>query len=228
MEPSWACSGVAVLAPVYAPSLRTPFDHAVLQALRAEPLSTQEIHRIERHHAVRPAAICNDIVALAQIAETFGKIRERHGDRARDVTGDVLFARSHVNHGDFASANPPDELLVVDGLERAAPFQVLPRDLLNLGQARFRQLPQFQKEVAHLRVRETVGHVQPGLLAVDKTCTTQHLQMMRGRRDTLTSLLGERFDRAWSLRQEVEQFETARAGGRLTDASDLFVDRGFQ
>jgi hypothetical protein len=89
-------------------------------------------------------------------------------------------------------------------------------------------LPQFEKEVTHLWGRETVGHVQPGLLAVDKTCTTEHLQMMRGRRDTLTSLLGEGFDRPWPLRQEVEELETVRAGGRLADACDLFVDRGFQ
>jgi hypothetical protein len=143
------------------------------------------------------------------------------------VTGHVLLARSHINHCDRSGTHTADEFLVVDGFERAALFEILPRDLLDLCQSRFGQSPQFQKEVAHPRVRETIGPVQPGLFGVDQACATEHLQMMRGRRNTLTHLLGERFDRARPLRQQVEQLKTARAGGRLADAGDLVVDRAF-
>jgi hypothetical protein len=69
---------MAVLARIDAPSLRAPFSHTVLQALRAEALSTQEIHGVKGHDAVRPAAIRDDVVTLAQVAEAQRKIRERH------------------------------------------------------------------------------------------------------------------------------------------------------
>ena len=52
--------------------------------------------------------------------------------------------------------------------------------------------------------------------------------MVRGRRHALPGLPGERFDGPRPLREEVEQLETARAGGRLADAGDLLVDRGLQ
>jgi hypothetical protein len=52
--------------------------------------------------------------------------------------------------------------------------------------------------------------------------------MVRGRRDTLAGLVSECFDRPWSLRQKVEEFETIRAARGLANPCDLFVDRGLQ
>jgi hypothetical protein len=95
------------------------------------------------------------------------------------VTRHVLLTGSNVNQRDLAGANTADELRVVDGLKGAALFEVLPRDLLNLGESRFRQLPQFEKEGAYLRGRQAVGHVQPGLLGIDQASATKHLQMVR-------------------------------------------------
>jgi hypothetical protein len=52
--------------------------------------------------------------------------------------------------------------------------------------------------------------------------------MVRCRRDALTGLLGERFDRPGSLGKEIEELETVRAGRGLADACDLLVDRALQ
>lgn len=52
--------------------------------------------------------------------------------------------------------------------------------------------------------------------------------MMRGRGHDLAGLPGERVDGPCPLRQEVEELETVRTGGRLADARDLSVDRSVQ
>jgi len=52
---SWSSTGGTVVARFHPPSLRTPFGHAVFHAVSAEALPSQEIDRIERHHAVQGA-----------------------------------------------------------------------------------------------------------------------------------------------------------------------------
>jgi hypothetical protein len=47
------------------PALCPPFRDTVIQATRADALSTKEFHGIERHDAVRPAAVRDDVMTLA-------------------------------------------------------------------------------------------------------------------------------------------------------------------
>jgi len=63
---------------------------------------------------------------------------------------------------------------------------------------------------------------------LDQTRPSEHLQMVRGRRDALAGLVSERLDGPPSLGQEVEELETARTGRGLTDTRDLLIDRSFQ
>ena len=49
----------------------------MFQAVRAEALPSQEIDGVERHHAVRAAAIRDDVAAFLQFAQTFAEFRER-------------------------------------------------------------------------------------------------------------------------------------------------------
>src|SRR4030095_5534031 len=107
-------------------------------------------------------------------------------------------------------------------------LQILARDVLDFCQPCLRQASQLEKELADVRVGEPVGHVQTGLLCLDETHPSEHLQMVRGCRDALARLVGEGFDGPWPLRQEVEKLETAWAGGGLADACDLFVDSVLQ
>jgi hypothetical protein len=86
----------------------------------------------------------------------------------------------------------------------------------------------LEEELTDLRVREAVRHVQARLLGLDQTRASQHLQMVRGRRDTLAGLTGEGIHRPWALRQEVEELETVRAARGLANPGDLFVDRRLQ
>ena len=72
------------------------------------------------------------------------------------------------------------------------------------------RLRKERKNAAHLWVRQSIRHVQAGLLSLDQTRASEHLQMVRGRRDALAGLVGERFDGPRALRQEVEELETAR------------------
>ncbi len=158
----------------------------------------------------------------------FAEVCERHGNSARDVRRHVLLARADVDERDLAGADTPHEFVVVNRLQRAAFLEVLARHVLDFCQPGLRQASQVEKELAHLRVRQPVRHVQAGLVSLDQTRASEHLQMVRGRRDALAGLVGERFDRPGALGQEVEELETARTGRGLADARDLLVDRGFQ
>ena len=126
------------------------------------------------------------------------------------MTRHVLLARPDVDERDLAGANTAHEFVVVDGLQCAARVEKLTRDLLDFGQPRLRQLPQVEKERAHLWVRQSIRDVQAGLLGVDETCASEHLQVVRGRGDALAGLSGERFDGPRALREEVEELEPAR------------------
>ena len=75
---SWSSTSVTVGARFHAPSLRAPFGHAVFHAVRAEALPSQEIDRIERHHAVRTAAVRDDVAAFLQLAQAGPEVCERH------------------------------------------------------------------------------------------------------------------------------------------------------
>ena len=211
-----------------APSLRTPFGHAVLHAVSAEALPSKEIDRIERHHAVRTAAIRDDVAALLQRAHVLAEVCERYGDRARDVSRHVLLTRTDVDERDLTGADTPHELVVANRLKRAAVLQVLARDVLDFCKPGLSQASQGEKELAHSWVRQSIRHVQAGLLSFDQARVSEYLQMVRGRGDAVASLAGERFDRPGSLGQEIEELEAARAGRGLANARELFVDRDFQ
>jgi hypothetical protein len=88
----------------------------MFQAVRAEPLSAQDIDCIERHHAVRAATIRDDVASFPQLADTLREVGERYRDRAGNVTGHILLAWANVNQRDLIVANPAHELVVVDRL----------------------------------------------------------------------------------------------------------------
>ena len=165
---------------------------------------------------------------FCNVAQALPEFCERHGDRARNVSRHVLLTRTDVDERDLAGPDTPHEFVVAHRLQRAALLQVLARDVLDFRQPGLRQASQGEKELADVWVRQPIRHVQAGLLGLDQTRASEHLQMVRGRRDALAGLVGERFDGPRPLRQEVEELEPARAGRGLADARDLFVDCGLQ
>jgi len=218
---------VTVLTRFDAPSLRPPFGRAKFHAVRAEALPAQEIDRIERHHAVGPAAIRHDVAAFLQRAQAFPEVCERHGHRTRKVRRHVLLARPDIDECDLAGADTPHEFVIAHRLQRTAFFQILARDVLGFCQPGLRQASQLEKQRTDVRVCKPTCHVQARLVCLDQTRASEHLQMVRGRCDTLTGLIGERFDRPGSLGEEIEELETVRACRGLANPRDLFVDRGL-
>jgi hypothetical protein len=222
---SWSSTGATVVARFDAPSLRPPFRHAVFHPVSAEAPPSQQIYRIERHHTVRTAAISDDVATLPQLAQTLAEIWDRHGDSAWDVGRHVLFMRADVNQRDFAGSNTAHEFVVINWFQRAALRQVLAGHLLDFCQPGLCQTSQPKKEFPDVWVSEPVRHVQAGLLSLNQAGASEHLQMVRGRSDALTGLVGERFDRPCALGQEIEEFKAIRARRGLADTRQLLVDR---
>jgi len=168
--------------------------------MRLEAFASQKRHCVNRHHTVRAPAIGNDVAAFLQCAEMLSELSDRQGDGAWNVRGQILLTRSDVDERRFTGTDSADKLVVGNRFESAALLQILPCHLLNFRQPGFRQASQLEEEVAHLRVGESVRHVQASLPGFDQTRAAKDLEMVRRRGHTLPSLPGQRFDGPSSLR----------------------------
>ena len=140
------------------------------------------------------------------------------------MAGAVLLGRTDIEHGDLAALHAAQELVALDGLHRAALLEVLARDLVDLGEPRFREPAQRDEEPADLVVREAVLDVEALLLRVDESRGAQHLQVLRSVGDRDGRLLGERLDGARSLAEQVEQLEPLGRRDGLPEPRELLVD----
>jgi hypothetical protein len=125
-----------VAADLNAPSMCTPFRHTEFQPVGAETFPTQEIDGIECHHAIRAAAIRHEVSRDGQLAQLLLEVSQRHRDRARDVSCEVLLTRPDVDQCDVTGPHAAYELVVAKSLHRATFCQVLARHLLDFRQPR--------------------------------------------------------------------------------------------
>src|SRR5690606_16396851 len=182
-----------------APPTGTKLGDAQIHATRGKPLRSQELHRVEGHHAVGASAVGDDLSVRRELREARLELADRNGQRARKVTCAVLFGRPDVEHGDLTAPHPLQELLRIDGLHRTASLEVLPRDLLNFSQTRLRERTQRSKEAAYLVMGEAVLDVGAPSFRLDESGCPEHLQVLGGVCDGEGGLLGERLDGAGAL-----------------------------
>jgi hypothetical protein len=96
--------------------------------------------------------------------------------------------------------------------------------MFDLRQPALGQASQLEEEGADLRIGQAIRHVHSGLLRLDQAGSPEHLEVVGGGRHAPARLVGERFDRPGPLRQEIEELEATRTGGRLADTGNLLVD----
>src|SRR5207249_624894 len=76
------------------PPLGKPFE----QAPSAASLGSQDVHRMIRVDAVRPAAVGDVLVVFRKLPEAALELVDGDGDRAGNVAGDVLACGSGIEN----------------------------------------------------------------------------------------------------------------------------------
>jgi hypothetical protein len=120
-------------------------------------------------------------------------------------------------------ASAPEQFVHRDGLDGTTIAELVPNDLLEVGETAFGHEPERLRQVEHVRIREPVVHEHPIPAALDQRGLPQHLQMLGGARDRQTHFGGERVDGALGLREQLQHFEPMWAGERFPETGELAV-----
>ena len=103
----------------------------------------------------------------------------------------------------------------VHRFERAASLHERTRHEIDFRQARRRQLTKRHEKPADLLVGKPVLDIKALLVRGDQPGRAQHLEVPGGICDGDRGLVGERFDGAGALAEQVQQFQSLRGGTAL-------------
>src|SRR6185436_3544854 len=109
-----------------------PFRVPGVEATGAQSTFPQETDCVVRVHAVRAAAVGDDLPTPRQGASEFGKLLEWRRTGTGDVAGCVLVDRANVQHHDPSLLQTHGELRGGDRLDPVAVAEVLRRQHLDL------------------------------------------------------------------------------------------------
>src|SRR5882762_1143598 len=109
-----------------------PLRVTVLETPDREASLTQNGDRLEREHAVRAAAVGDDLAVPRYLAQAACEFAQRNIDSLRHVTGGVFILGSDVEHRDEAVPEALTELLARHRLERISLVEVTSDDLAHL------------------------------------------------------------------------------------------------
>src|SRR5205085_10894968 len=101
-----------------------PLGKSVNQSSSPKALPVEFAHRVVRVHAVRAAAVGDDVGVLGQRSQLAAQLAERHRTGAGDVPSAVLGRGANVEHQHLAPLQAFGELVAVDDLNTVAVAQV--------------------------------------------------------------------------------------------------------
>src|ERR1051325_7872979 len=97
--------------PLHCPARGTPFGEPTVEAQRLPPARPQGLDRLVSEHAVRPAAVSDDLLAARQLAEAALDLVVRDRDRPGDVPRLVLRPGPDVYDDDLGGADARRQLV---------------------------------------------------------------------------------------------------------------------
>src|SRR6185437_5634057 len=92
----------------------------------------------------------------------------------------------------------------------------------------FATRPQSEPELTHLLTRQPIIDRDASPTGFDQTCGPQDLKVLRGIGDRQRGFRRQRLNRAFPLRQHIEQFETMCVSQRFAHAGKLLVEQPFE
>src|SRR6266568_6667945 len=201
-----------------------PVEDPLLEPDRAEPLLAEERHSFDGEHAVRAAAVRDDLLPLRQVSELLHEVWQRYRDGAGDVACFVFLRGPDVEQRHISRADAATQRRLVDLLELGALGEELSLDALHLREPRLGHPSEGEEELRHLRIGEPARDEEPLLVRLDEPRGSKDLQVLRGVREAHVREPREDVDRARSLREQIDELDPVRTRERLGYARELLVD----
>jgi len=202
---------------------RTPLGKPVGESPRTTAACPEHLDRPIGVDAIRPPAIRDVVPALRQLLQAPLKVVDGHGDRSRDVSGDVLNRRPGIENHDLLRAGALQEFAHWHGLRGAVP-EVLVHQPVEVSEAPLGHRSNDLRQLEHVGIGKPVVHEQAVLPALNESGLPERLQVLRRVRQGKTDFRRERIHRPLSLRQEIQHLEAVRAGQRLAQPGELAVE----
>src|SRR6266511_578199 len=217
-------SGASLLSGGDRQAGQPPLGHAVDQPAGGEALGPQPLDRLGGEHAVGAAAVGDDPGPLRQPRQGSLQLVQRDRQRARDVPGDKLLRRAHVEDHHVAAGGALHQLGAADRLQGVAGHEVVLDDPVHLRQAGPGQVPQRGDEAGDLLAGQPVVHPGGLLAGLHQAGVAQHLQVRRGVGHPHPGRPGEGLDGVLALGEQLQQLDPLGAGDRLVGAGELLVE----
>src|SRR5512134_382212 len=91
----WACRTAANSRPIERQPGALPLGETVFESPRLAAPVAQFDHSLERHQAIRAAAVSDNFLASGNLVQSFLELGHWHIDRAANVSGRVFLGRPH-------------------------------------------------------------------------------------------------------------------------------------
>ncbi len=144
------------------------------------------------------------------------------------MSGGELTSGAHINDDNLAIARQLQNRASIHAAQVIVLRNHGAQTHLQIDQALFSQTTQIHPQIGDPLFRQPVKHVFAVLARVHEPGRAQHLQVRARQLDTDVSLLRQGFHRFLTLTQQLDQFQTFRAGQRLADTADLLVENIFE
>ena len=190
----------------------------------AVAMLAQELHRLERIDAVAPAAVRDHLAPLRDVAESSFELGDGYRHGAGNVAGLEFVGRSNVQDGDVSLSHQPAKLSEVDRLELIVVVEVEAHHVLHVGQMGVAELLEGAEQGKDIVAGEAVVDVGSVATRLDEAGLAEHAEVCAGVLDGRGRFVGEGFDGALALPEEVEELDAFWAREGVADAGKLRVE----
>ena len=122
-------------------------------------LSTQDVHGVIGVHAVRPTAVGDVFLVFRQLPEATLQVINGDGDRASNMTGDVLTGRPSIENDDMFRTCTFQEFVHRDGLGALGTIaEMLAHEPFEVREPTFGDRSNHSGQLEHVRIDKAVMH----------------------------------------------------------------------
>ena len=202
-----------------------PFGESVFETSCRTTASAKQPDRVIGIHAVRAAAVRNDLDACGQRLDVGVELVDRDRPCPGDVAGRELGGWPHIDDHDFARRDPFDELFSTDLFESAPIPQIGGSEIVELVEMHGSDVPQRRPQLANPLRSEPV--VDPGAVTARRhqSGRCEYSEMERRVGDGLADLRRKLVDVTLPLREHVDQLRPAPVGERLGHLAERVEQR---
>ena len=199
---------------------RTPFGQTVFQAADVEATGAEHCDGLIRQHAIRSAAVGNDLLIRIEFGKPLLQLAKRDIDGAGHVTKGEFILGAKVEHRHEPRLEPVGKLLARDRFKTVAFVEIAAHHLCDLGRTSFGDAPERGQQFENCVVRKAIEHELAFAPDSKQPCTAHLLQVLRGIGDRQSGAVGEDLNAPFALRKLLKKSEPMRVRRAFATAAN--------